>query len=392
MSEQRQFARLPFLLIVAVCLLQISWWVFFQYRESRRVQESELVKLEALCYRALVSVGQAIEDTEQPRALFERELQRPPFRDLEVAPTKGDRVQGVRVRTVLKNVDAAFGSAYVRPKSSAIEHVLDETRRTRLMFASEGIVFTLLILVGVALLYSAIRREIEMRRQHQSFLAGATHEMKTPLATIRLGLQTLERGTIDAQTARRYADQLVGQVDRLRAQIDNMLREASGAARRFNLLVGSLNDDVSEVEAEFAPRLDSRNVRLEINANDSVCVRRDREALQQVLRNLLDNALKYSPRGGTIRVSIAHDGNEAVLRIADDGPGISEQDRQHVFERFYRGGSQPDDARGGTGLGLFVSKEIIEAHGGTLVGKFAEDQGACFELRLPRARDPRETA
>lgn len=388
MAPGPRLTRLPFLLVVGVCALQIAWWVYFQYGESSLIERNELARLEALCYRALVSIAPAVKDAQRPRELLARELaRREEFRELEFATEPGEEVRGARLDTVLFGVGPELARSFIRPSYATLRRVREKTRRTRLMFMAEGITFTALMLCGVVLLYTAVRRERKMRRQHESFLAGATHELKTPLATLRLGLQTLER-KIEDRTKARSLHQLVGQVDRLRMQIDNLLRTAAGRGHTFNLLPGDVRRDLEEVALEFAPRFESRRIELKVEPRDATaCVSRDKEALQQVFRNLLDNALKYTPEGGSIRVSLRTTNGTAQLLFEDHGPGIPAAERTAIFNQFFRGSSQPTSAQGGTGLGLWVSQQTIEALGGRLELLESAGEGAAFAITLPIAPD-----
>jgi signal transduction histidine kinase len=365
-NEASRFARLPFLIIVALCFVQVAWWVLFQFREAESREQLEQLRLETLCSLASTSIAPATANTPNQRELFERELRlQSRFAELEL--TDGPGIS-------------------VRPTAAAFAAIRKKTRHTLIMFTSEAIAFTVVILLGIVLLYGAVRRETLLRRQHESFLAGTTHEMRTPLATLRLGLQTLENVGTDSDQARGYLRRMVGQVDRLRLQIDNLLRTAAGDPHALNLLSGDLVSDLEEVREEFAPRAEARGVELSTSTPETpVTVRRDKAALQQALRNLVDNALKYSANGGVVRITLNIDEVNAVLRVRDDGPGVADEDAPLVFDRFYRGQAQAQGA-GGTGLGLWVSRDTVTAHGGT-IELSPSDTGACFELRLPLATD-----
>ena len=389
MSSTPRFARLPFFVLVGLCLLQLTWWVYFQLREAGRVERSEIARLDAVCYRAACEVVPATRSSETPLQNLERELGLR-FVELELATEAGKRAQGCRLDKVFAGLPQELAGVWVRPRETALAEILDRAGSRRRMYAAEGATFAIVVLLGVVVLYGALKRELLVRRVHESFLTGATHEMKTPLASIRLGLQTLMRPGTSPELAERYSERMIFEVDRLRMQLDNLLLEAHGDGARFRLAIGDLGDDVGVVVSEFEPRFQERGVQLAYSNEGSAMIERDADAVRQVLRNLLDNALKYAPEGSTASVRLHSDERHAIVTVRDEGPGVSPEDADHIFDRFHRGGTQGDSAKGGTGLGLYIARTMAKAHNGELA-LVATASGACFELRLPLAK-PEEAA
>lgn len=270
-----------------------------------------------------------------------------------------------------------------------------EGRRRQIMFLSEGAVF-LLLLVGAGLLYrSAVRREERIRLLQDRFLTGATHELKTPLATIRLGLETLSREGLPRERREHYRQSVLGELDRLDRGTQNLLAAAGlrSAGPPLRIESGDLVADVREAIQTLGSRSAALGVEMVVQkAPTSLVVRRDPGAVVLILQNLLENALKYSPAGSRVEVIVrcepGRDANTVypVLEVVDHGRGLVGREPTEVFEPYWRA---PDQAEGGAGLGLHVVKELVVAHGGTVeVLSAGRDQGCCFRVIWGAIPDP----
>jgi heavy metal sensor kinase len=217
------------------------------------------------------------------------------------------------------------------------------------------------------------------------FSADASHELRTPLTILQLGLEGI------AQDHRRDAA--------LRDQIGSALEETNRMSRIVESLLAISRLDAGEVKMDKAPldlgdlaastademRLlaEEKPIRLRTHTAGTVHVEGDRTRLQQVIVNLIDNAIKYTQEGGTVDVSVSREGNIAVLEVSDNGPGLPEHALPHVFERFYRADKARSRASGGTGLGLSIVKAICAAHNADVKVSSLEGRGCCFRVELP---------
>lgn len=259
-------------------------------------------------------------------------------------------------------------------------------QRRRWMFGSEGVVFGLTLL-GAGWLYTAsMRREAKLRTAQDRFLAGATHELKTPLATIVLLLESLRDGRLPDDKRGRYLASGLLEAERLERGLDNVLtaaglRTTTKAARPQ---AGDLVADVQQAVQAMQPRALAAQVEIRTELPPALPLRRDAAALQMVLRNLLDNAVKYSSAGGQVLVEAQQQATEAVVRVRDGGRGMDGDELQHAFTPFWRGS---DHATGGSGLGLHLVRELVLAHGGA-VGVHSDGRGRGCEVvvRLPLGR------
>lgn len=219
--------------------------------------------------------------------------------------------------------------------------------------------------------------EEDMRR----FLADAAHELRTPVAGISALAQSLQR---DAEQrpdrVARWSELLVGESSRASRLVGDMLDSVRAENTSDLELTDSDLADVTRRTVERAALLASR-IRFDIDAAQSVPVRVDIGRIEQILSNVLDNATRFTPSGGTIRVAVGID-SQAIVTVDDEGPGVAEADRERIFERLVRLNSARDRASGGVGLGLSIARTLARAHGGELVC-LAGPSGARFRLTLP---------
>ena len=253
------------------------------------------------------------------------------------------------------------------------------------MFLSEGIAFTAVLALAGAAVVTALRRDAKLRADQDRFLAGATHELKTPLATIQLLLESLRDERLPKEKRDRYLQSGLLESQRLENGLTNLLTAAglrSAGARRTARAEGDLSDDLRRAVAKLQPRAEAAGIRLCEGHVDSIRLVRDAEALQLVLHNLLDNAVKYSPRGAAVTVSLHEEPSASTLRVQDQGMGMDPEALANAFVPFWRG---RDSGTGGTGLGLFLVRELVESHGGSVRAESeGEGKGCTLSVRLPR--------
>lgn len=259
----------------------------------------------------------------------------------------------------------------------------DAFQRRRTMFISEGSVFAILILAALSVFLLGVLRERRMRIEYERFLSGATHALKTPLATLRLGLQSLAAGTMPESKKQTYLEDLCAEVDRLERGVGNILSSAAsqgGFSLQFRK--GDLNQDVQDIAQGMQARFERAGIELEVQPGESCSVSRDPSAMQVVLQNLLENSLKYCRSGQRVSVKTEREQDSAILSVTDNGAGIDAEDLPHVFDRFFRGSRRLEV--GGSGLGLHLSKQLVEAQGGSVLAiSEGADKGTRIEVRIP---------
>ena len=235
----------------------------------------------------------------------------------------------------------------------------------------------------------------ELRAEHRrkdDFLAMLAHELRNPLAPIAAAAEVLRLGHANDPRLRRTSDIVTRQVRHMATLIDDLL-DASRVTRGI-VSVERRDEDLREVVAhaveQVTPQVEGHRHRLRVALPPvAVWVRGDRKRLVQVITNLLDNAIKYTPEGGLIEVTLARDATHASLAVRDNGAGVPATLRERIFDLFVQGQRSPDRAQGGLGIGLALARSLVELHGGELTCTSAgAGQGSSFELRLPLAATP----
>lgn len=231
-----------------------------------------------------------------------------------------------------------------------------------------------------------------LERLREEFLSIAAHELKTPLTSVKGYAQLLRRRGLEGAQADRGLEVINRQCDRMNQLVEDLLDLSRVDLGRLSLRTQrcELHELAAEAVAHVQP-LTSRH-QLLLDCEPGACVEADRERVEQVLVNLLDNAVKFSPHGGLVRVSVSRGPDGCVVRVEDQGLGISEDERSHVFERFYQ--AHPGrvlSSRGGMGIGLTIAREVVERHGGRIWFESELGKGSAFCFSLPYER-PSEAA
>lgn len=268
---------------------------------------------------------------------------------------------------------------------------LQKSKKTKMyMVVGEGTIFLLLLLYGINLIRKANRKEHEYLDQKNNFLLSITHELKTPLATTKLQLQTLKKHQLSAEKQQELIDIALNQNERLNSLIDNVLLATRMQENEYQM--SKERTDLSDVVTKIAvinyrAAIDSGNLKL--NIQPSVHCSIDKLAFPSILTNLVDNAFKYSGDLADVGINLRTKENSVVIEVTDRGIGIKESEKAKIFDQFYRSGSEETRKTKGTGLGLFIVKYLVEKHGGSIVvrdnlpaGKAGSPSGSVFEIQL----------
>jgi two-component system sensor histidine kinase SenX3 len=255
-----------------------------------------------------------------------------------------------------------------------------------------GIIFFVLIIIGLVLNTTFLIREIRRNEQHDAFINAVTHELKTPIASIRLHLETLKARELREEQRQDFYNVVLADTDRLLQTVEQVLRagRTGHRGRRINSALIDFGGLVSECVdlARVRYDLEPRSVNYyELVSGERPQVSGDAEELRAAVSNLLDNAIKYSDQEVQVSVEVAAlDQKRVAVRIRDRGVGIPSAQLKRIFKRFYRVPGRVMARVKGTGLGLFIVRSVVEKHGGRV---FAESpglgQGSTFTIQLPRA-------
>jgi heavy metal sensor kinase len=230
-----------------------------------------------------------------------------------------------------------------------------------------------------------IARLDEAFRRQRQFTADASHELRTPLTAIKGQTEVALQRDRDADTYREVLRKVNGEVDRMIRLIGSLLTLARADARQIPVSRESvdLGRLVTDAVEQIRPAAVDKAIALNVSSNGDIRLRADQDLILQLMLNLLDNSVKYTPRGGSIDLSCRAEGSHAEVTVADTGSGIPAEHLPHIFDRFYRVDKARTRAEGGAGLGLSISRWIAEAHGGTLRVESTPGRGSKFTLSLP---------
>ena len=219
--------------------------------------------------------------------------------------------------------------------------------------------------------------------QMRRFTADVSHELRTPLTSIRSVGEVGLRGHRDQQAYRSIIGSMLEEADRLASLVDRLLTLSRAETRQASLSSETidLRELAENVAAHLAVLAEERRQTIEIDAIGTPRALGDRLVIRQALINLVDNAIKFSEMGGRIRIAVAEAGTSAIVDVSDDGPGITGEARERIFDRFYRATTGAT----GTGLGLSIARGAVEANGGRLTLESSDDRGSRFRITLPRA-------
>lgn len=254
-----------------------------------------------------------------------------------------------------------------------------------------GIIFFALIITGIVLNTIFLVREIRRSEQHDAFLNSITHELKTPIASIKLYLETLKTRKVTPEKQMEFYDVMLADSDRLLHTVEQVLQASRTREkkRQFNISEIDISSLINEAAAMVRTmhNLPDTSIRMTEPAGD-IRVLGDKAELQTAFINLLDNAVKYSGADPKIIVRTKNSSlsKKTEIFIKDNGIGIKNGDLKQIFKRFYRVAEGEANERKGTGLGLFIVKSIIEKHGGSIrASSRGEGAGTTFFVQLPRA-------
>jgi signal transduction histidine kinase len=273
----------------------------------------------------------------------------------------------------------------VRPSASVWDGLLDNYRRRIVMMVSEGSFFAVLLLVLLGILWRTFRREVELERQHRNFLSAVTHELKSPLAAIRLSLETVTGGRAAGEAADRFLANALDDAGRLEDLVQKVMEatrfsEGRSVTMRKDVHLSRIIEEVTEA---FERRADAAGASLDLAVEPDIYGDVDEEAMSIAISNLLENAIKYGGKPPKVEMSLTLNGRHAILEIRDNGDGIPEADIQRVFDRFFRSGDEMTRKTRGTGLGLYLVQQIVDAHRGSVTIESSNEEGTVFRVTVP---------
>ena len=257
-------------------------------------------------------------------------------------------------------------------------------KRQRVMILTEGIVFLVLQILGLWQVRRIFAREIELAAQQRNFLHSITHELKSPLSSVKITFQTLMKRVLEPEQKDKILNNAMNDVIRLESLVDNLLFAAKieRDTHGFSNEELNLSEIVQTVAQKFV--VNKKEILIHTTIQEHIYYSTDLLGFTSVVMNLVENAIKYSPEGTTLSIQLVETTNKVTIEVKDEGYGIADEEKEKVFDKFYRIGSEDTRKTKGTGLGLFIVKRFVEIYKGNIVVKDNEPTGSIFTLDLPK--------
>ncbi len=239
------------------------------------------------------------------------------------------------------------------------QYLLAIEKKKTAQYLGEGGTFLLLILAGAVFVFRAVRRQFKQTHQQQNFMMAITHELKTPIAVTKLNLETLQKRKLDESQQQRLIQNTLQEANRLNALCNNMLLASQMEAGGYRITKEEVNigELAKDCVHDFVIRFPQRTITA--IAEDELYIIGDKLLLQMGINNLIENAIKYSPKDSPVFVTAQKESNFIKVSVKDEGKGIAEEEKTKVFDKFYRVSNK--EAKG-TGLGLYLTKKIAQQH------------------------------
>ena len=251
------------------------------------------------------------------------------------------------------------------------------------MIYGESAVFVLTLLVSVMLLNRGYQKEMRAARQRRNFLLSITHELKSPLASIKLVLETMLKRQLPPEQVQYIGKRALRETERLHRLVNDLLLSAKlETAYQPFLEPVNLSLLVPEIVESIREKYPEAGLQLSIQGEITVW-QGDRDGLYSVLLNLLENAVKYSDGKPEIEVAVQESNQLVRIEVADQGIGIADREKPRIFDKFYRVGNEDTRKTKGTGLGLFIVRQVLLAHGGRIAVSDNQPKGSVFVIELP---------
>lgn len=265
-----------------------------------------------------------------------------------------------------------------------LRQIEKEKSRNTTKYLSEGITFLILIIIGAVIVYRSVRKQMSYVAMQRNFMMAVTHELKTPIATTRLSLETLKHRQLDSEKQQRVIDNALSETTRLDVLTNNILLASQIEEKGFiqQSVIFPLSVLLKTITTDYRHRFSRRIMTEDIEPD--IWIKGDERMIQIALNNLIDNALKYSPDATLVQINLKADNDWCRIEVIDQGEGVADIEKKMIFRKFYRAGNEITRKTKGTGLGLYLTSKIIEHHQGRLFVKDYLPKGSIFVIELKK--------
>lgn len=259
----------------------------------------------------------------------------------------------------------------------------EELNKKYMMIIGEGIVFFSILLFGIVKLMKSVKKDLALNNQKKNFLLSVTHELKSPLASIKLNLQTLNKRSLEKETQKKIIEKSEMEIVRLENIVNNILAvtRLENSQRIFEKLEFSMSDLVRK-QVEFYKINQGANHFFIEQIEQNISFQGDPALFELMISNLIENAIKYSDVNTEITVGLKKHNNKIELSVQDKGLGIAKEDQDKIFDKFFRSGNEEVRQAKGTGLGLFLVKSLVSEYKGNIKVQTQENEGTKFIITI----------
>ena len=387
--------HLIFWSVAFLLLSQMAWWISLQMRESRNLQNARIATM-----RAGRAEAWQMDSAEIIRIAFQKDAgaSRPGAIEarMPIFPALSGRKRAIEQRfpyvavvpSPVEPDDPMLldESAFLTLRVEVLEAM--ERERTLALWRAGGEAgfMVLVVLLGMSYIYRKLNDEMDLMLRQRNFIASVTHELKTPIASLRVWIETLFTRELGGDTKARIQTLMDGDLRRLTDLVGNLLEVARADAGSLDLQLEptALAPWLRATAEAMEQRLGAGSLGLDLQLGIDITADIDPKAFATVLENLLSNAHKYAAMPRSTIVTLDSDGEKAIISVTDQGNGISPKELPRIFQRFYRVGDEMTRQVAGTGLGLFLCQEIVALHRGTIrAASPGLSHGTRFTIRLP---------
>jgi len=360
---------LIFTLLSVYIISAFAWWTYAHYLNSEKIYHQNINIKELQCYEATFDVQNARDDNYFEDTIDAKDYFYKKYPELE-----------------LVFLDSIFplNNFMIRPAKSTYVALEKSYQRKITMYITEGIVMLLLLFWGLKRIYTTFKNTLELKRQQSNFLLSITHELKTPIASLKLYIDTLQKRNLSTEQINTVLNNSTDDINRLEKLAENLLLSARLDSKKYELHKEKTNLSVliTNTILKFnKPREFGGDITLQIEPDVLIDV--DKNAIEMLMYNLLNNAEKYADGNFNVKITLKKDTDNIELLIADSGCGIAEDDKKLIFNKFYRSGDEHTRKTKGTGLGLFIVYNIVKLHGGEINITDNKPKGVIFTIKLP---------
>jgi len=389
--------RLIFWSVAILLLSQMAWWIGLQVRASKRFQEAKIDRMKAGRAEAwqmdtmdVLQIKLRPSEVGGPPGVVVGRFnlpETPLFSRKQTIERRFPYVAVVPAPVEPDDLLLVDNSAYLTLRQDVLEAM--EKERTLILWrtAGQGGLMVAVVLLGMVYIYRKLNTELDLKLQQRNFIASVTHELKTPIASLRVWIETIFTRQLDEERKERIQKLMDGDLQRLTELVGNLLEAARAEAGQleYNPVPLELAPWIRSVSEGMDHRLGQGLLGLRLELAEGVWANADPRRLATVLENLLSNAFKYASEPRSTVITLDGNKDEVFIVVSDRGNGIHPREIPRLFQRFYRVGDEMTRAVPGTGLGLFLCKEIIQRHHGEIrASSLGSGLGTTFTVRLPR--------